>query len=87
MAATTSGTASNGENTVSTTIEHHDPEKERHSPIFKSVEAPPFNIDGHDLPKGYFLTKNFIGTMLAAGLALAGVSTASCTLPAGLIFN
>ena len=75
--ANTSG--SNSEHIVSITAEHHDLEKKVHSPIIKPVEMPPFDIDSHDLPKGYFLTPNFIGTMVAAGLALAGVSTPSFT--------
>ena len=63
---------SDGEHAVSTT-EH---EKGDHSPVVQQVGAEvSFDIDAHDLPKGYFRSPSFLGTMLAVGLAFAGVST------------
>jgi hypothetical protein len=63
---------SDGEHAVTTT-EH---EKEGHSPIVQQVGAEAaFDIDAHDLPKGYFRSPSFLGTMLAVGLAFTGVST------------
>jgi len=51
-----------------------DPEKEGHAPVVEQVAADgSFDIDAHDLPKGYFLSPSFIGTMLAVGLAFVGV--------------
>jgi len=56
---------------VSTPI---DPEKEGHSPVVEQVVGDGTSeIDAHDLPKGYFLSPSFIGTMLAVGLAFVGV--------------
>lgn len=57
---------------VATPTDH---EKEGRSPVVQQVAAEPaFDIDAHDLPKGYFLSPSFIGTMLAVGLAFVGVS-------------
>jgi len=54
-----------------------DHEKVAPSPIVQQVDAASStasDIDADDLPKGYFTRPAFIGTMVAAGLALAGVS-------------
>lgn len=87
MATTASG--SDGEHPVSTTAGHHDIEKEGHSFVVKSIDGVPqvVEINSKDLPKGYFLRLNFIGTMAAAGLALAGVSAPSYILTPGLTLN
>ncbi|KAE9371756.1 fungal trichothecene efflux pump [Stipitochalara longipes BDJ] len=55
---------------IATPIDH---EKEGHSPVVQQVAGEgTFDIDAHDLPKGYFLSPSFIGTMLAVGLAFVG---------------
>ncbi len=62
---------SDGEHAVTPT----DHEKDGHSPVVQQVEAEAaFDIDAHDLPKGYFLSPSFLGSMLAVGLALTGVN-------------
>jgi hypothetical protein len=73
--------SSDGGYAVPTTEIDH--EKEGHSPIVQQVDAASTSdIDADDLPKGYFTTPYFLGTMVAAGLALAGVSNHfSTTLP------
>jgi hypothetical protein len=51
-----------------------DPEKETQSHVVQQLGAEgTFDIDAQDLPKGYFLSPSFIGTMLAVGLAFVGV--------------
>jgi MFS family permease len=62
---------SDGEHAVTAT----DNEKGDHSPVVQQVGAEAaLDIDAHDLPKGYFRSPSFLGTMLAVGLAFAGVS-------------
>jgi hypothetical protein len=79
MAANSSGDS--GHAVPATEIDH---EKEGHASIVQQVDAASTSdIDADDLPKGYFTTPYFLGTMVAAGLALAGVSNPllSTTLP------
>jgi len=65
--------SSDGEHAGPTT--EHDHEKEGQSPIVQQVDAASTSdIDADNLPKGYFTRPYFLGTMVAAGLALAGVS-------------
>jgi len=56
--------------------EHAIPTRERdektHSQEVHPVEAA-FEIDAHDLPKGYFLRPFFLGTLLASGLSVSAV--------------
>jgi hypothetical protein len=60
--------SSDGEHAVTST-EH---EKQGHLPVVQQVEAA-FDIDAHDLPKGYFLRPFFLGTLIASGLSVSAV--------------
>ena len=52
------------------------PEKPSLDPVVSPVnDVVAFDIDSADLPKGYFISPFFIGTMTASGLAVAAVST------------
>ena len=65
--------SSGGGHAMPTTDSDH--EKEGPSPIVQHLnDASTSDIDADDLPKGYFTRPYFLGTMVAAGLALAGVS-------------
>jgi MFS family permease len=66
-----------------------DPEKETQSHVVQQLGAEgTFDIDAHDLPKGYFLSPSFIGTMLAVGLAfVGGAGTFSLVAPLLGIIN
>jgi hypothetical protein len=74
--------SSDGGHAVPTT--KSDDEKEGPSPIVQQVDAASASasdIDADDLPKGYFTRPAFLGTMVAAGLALAGVSIPLLSTP------
>jgi hypothetical protein len=47
-------------------------EEQGHSPVVQQIEAA-FDINAHDLPKGYFLRPFFLGTLLASGLSVSAV--------------
>jgi hypothetical protein len=71
--------SSHGGHAMTTTDRDH--EKEGPSPIVQHLnDASTSDIDADDLPKGYFTRPAFIGTMVAAGLALAGVGILSLSL-------
>jgi len=50
-------------------------EKDRHIPQVEEDTS----IDGAELPKGYFLSPFFLGTLLASGLSVSAVRKVSST--------
>jgi hypothetical protein len=64
--------ASSDSEAVASTSLHEKPSEPVVNPV---SDVAIFDIDSADLPKGYFYSAFFIGTMTASGLAVTAVST------------
>jgi hypothetical protein len=65
---------SDGEVIASTTL----PEKTPQDPVVADVAT--FNIDSQDLPKGYYRSPLFMGTLIASGLSVMAVSSTGTSI-------
>ena len=54
------------------------PEKISPDPVVADVKT--FDIDSQDLPKGYYLSPLFIGTLIASGLSVMAVSSTETSI-------
>jgi len=65
---------SDGEVVASTSFE----EKAPHTVVINDVAT--FDINSQDLPKGYYHSPLFVGTLIASGLSVMAVSSTGTTI-------